>query len=178
MILDEAPDAGSVDRGRPEPAGNWRRPMRTALIAFAAFFISEAAVGAQIAPPDAKRAERINGLAIWMRNEGHDSQLPKDLALKLGLGEYDLPAKQKIYLNDQTNELYFVYLLKVNDAIRYVISLKSKMKSDIWNITESGAILVHLMWTPGGPRQSGDPNLDLYDQVVTVLEREMHRAGY
>ena len=159
--------------------------MKTVLIAFVALLVSATAVQSQLAPQNARRAARIRSLIEWVNKAGRDNGLQKEVAEQFGFGGPDLPArlpaKRKAYEHDETKERYFFHVLEVKGVTRYVLAYKDPRPgggSDIWNVAPSGAILDYLTYHRNRLEHPKDPNLGLFDKVVSFLEGEMHEAGF
>lgn len=153
--------------------------MKSFAIAFVAFLISATMAQAQLAPADAKRGARIRALIEWTIKEGRDNSLQEAAARDLGLSNSAIPGKRKAYEDLDTKELYFFFVLPVNGVDQYVLAyIYPHHESELWTLEPSGVILKRWVYAPNNSGFRKEPNLDLFDKIVSHLENEMSKAGH
>ena len=153
--------------------------MRTACIVIIALTLFSVTANAQqVTPSDAKRAERVAGLTDWVKRDGRNSFLAANGAQGFRLGYDNLPARRKVYKDDDRGIIYAVNLLQLNGREVHVLFNTTTDQSTLWRVGQSGAIDDVFVITTTTTFLSKDPHLTLLEETIAYLESEMRKARH
>jgi hypothetical protein len=155
--------------------------VRLAWVMIVTVLLAATAASGQIAPPDAKRAERVAALIQWVDKQGKDSALDGLAAQALGLeqGVEKIPAKRKAFQDDGIRIVYAVNRLQVDGKEVHVLFRVTTMVATDWLIGQTGAVeTVAELRRGGSMQQIKDPRLKLLEETIAYLETEMRKANH
>jgi hypothetical protein len=119
---------------------------RTSRIAFVVALLSAVfaavlvqAAGAQTAPIDRSRAEKLGSMAAWVRDAGQAGSILDDVAQALGIGTGDEVATLAMIYRDTNGLQYSLHLVKDRPDMMILIRSTPDI-ADSWKIVATGAI--------------------------------------